>query len=222
MDDQRRQVNLRFSGIQEDEGENWQHTQKKVGKIIQQRLNITPTFDRVYRAGKPSAQRPRDVIARFSRIADRDAIFRDRRKLKGSNVYINEDFCSRTAEHRKEQMNAYHYARRNGKIAYFNYKTLVVKEPTVERRTGEGGIAFPRVPRTPTAHTLPPPRETNGQTPDSAWPGLGSGNSDRRQSIASLNQEGVSAPITSNKGARGSSHSQHGSGRQTRQQKGSK
>ena len=63
LDDQRRQVNLRFSGIQEDEGENWQHTQKKVGKIIQQRLNITPTFDRVYRAGKPSNQQPRDVIA---------------------------------------------------------------------------------------------------------------------------------------------------------------
>ena len=101
LDDQRRQINLRFSGIQENEGENWQQTQNKVSKIIQQRMNITPIFDRVYRVGKPSAQRPRDVITRFSKIADRDAVFRDRKKLKGSNIYINEDFCSRTIELRK-------------------------------------------------------------------------------------------------------------------------
>ena len=118
LDDQRRQVNLRFSGIPEDEGENWQQTQIKVSKIIQQRLNISPVFDRVYRVGKPSSQRPREVITRFSKIADRDAVFRDRKKLKGTNIYINEDFCSRTTELRKEQMNTYHYARRNGKIAH--------------------------------------------------------------------------------------------------------
>ena len=92
LDDQRRQINLRFSGIQEAEGENWEQSQQKLGRILQEKLNINPSFERVYRVGRPSAQRSRDIIARFSKIAERDAVFRDRRKMKGSNIYINEDF----------------------------------------------------------------------------------------------------------------------------------
>ena len=231
LDDQRRQVNLRFSGILENEGETWQQTQNKVSKIIQQRLSISPVFDRVYRVGKPSAQRPRDIITRFSRVADRDAVFRDRKKLKGTNVYINEDFCSRTTERRREQMNTYHYARRNGKIAYFNYRTLVVKEPPTEGRIGEGegvgGAASADIPRTPrTPHTprtsTPTPsaatpsqlQGADGQMPRStppAWPKLGGGN---KKSVATHSREGTNATST---GTRGGSHSQRGSYRETRQ-----
>ena len=81
LDDQRRQINLRFTGVQEDDGENWQQSQHKIGKLLRDRMNINPSFDRVYRVGKPSSQRTRDVIARFSKIADRDAVFRERKKL---------------------------------------------------------------------------------------------------------------------------------------------
>ena len=223
LDDQRRQINLRFSGIQENEGENWQQTQNKVNKIIQQRMNITPVFDRVYRVGKPSAQRPRDVITRFSKIADRDAVFRDRKKLKGSNIYINEDFCSRTIELRKEQMNTYHFARRNGKIAFFNYRTLVVKEPSADNQTGEGGTASLAVPRTPTPatpteRTPARPQGAEGQAPRSTpptWPKVGGGN---KKSEGSHNREGANATSA---GTRGGSHSQRGNGRETRQSRSS-
>ena len=54
LDDQRRQNNLRFSGISEGEAENWQQCQQKVSKILHERFNITPSFERVYRVGKSS------------------------------------------------------------------------------------------------------------------------------------------------------------------------
>ena len=36
LDDQHRQINLRFSGIQEAEGENWEQSQQKLGRILQE------------------------------------------------------------------------------------------------------------------------------------------------------------------------------------------
>ena len=94
-------------------------------------------------------------------------------------------------------MDAYHQARKNGKIAYFNYRTLVVKEPPLRTGTGEEGPASPGEPRTPTTSTPPTPQGTDRQTQgytSSAWPRLDGGNNDRWQFVASSNGEGAKAP----------------------------
>ena len=69
-------------------------------------------------------------------------MFQDRRKLKGTDVFVNEDFCPGTIEVRKSQMDDFHTARKQGKIVYFNYRTLVVKDP---RESGRGGQDNPPV-----------------------------------------------------------------------------
>lgn len=94
---------------------------------LRDRFNIRPTFERISRVGKPSSpQHPRDIIVRFSSFSVRDQILRNR-------IFINEDFCPGTVEVRKNQMEKYHAAR-SGKFVFFNYRTLVVKEP----RSGSG------------------------------------------------------------------------------------
>ena len=100
--------------------------------MIRDRFNQTPAFERVHRVGKATNQRakPRDIVARFTRFQDRDAVFQERRKLKGTNIYINEDLCPNLVDVRRGQMDALREARRQGKVAFFSYRPLVVRERT--------------------------------------------------------------------------------------------
>ena len=94
LDDQSRRNNLRFTGIPEVSGENWEQCQMKVSKVITYHLNIPAVnFERVHRVGKIMNQRPRDIVAKFARFTERESVFRARRKLKGTNIFIHEDYC---------------------------------------------------------------------------------------------------------------------------------
>lgn len=145
MDDQGRRNNFRICGVPEEAGENWEKCQHKVENMLRDRFNIRPTFERISRVGKPSSpQHPRDIIVRFSSFSVRDQILRNR-------IFINEDFCPGTVEVRKNQMEKYHAAR-SGKFVFFNYRTLVVKEP----RSGSGSENT-KVSSAGLASTTPPP-----------------------------------------------------------------
>ena len=101
----------------------------KVTNVITDHLSIPAVnFDRVHRVGKIMNQRPRDIVAKFARFTERESVFRARRKLKGMNIFINEDYCRGTMDVRRNQMDNIREARRNGKIAFFNYRTLVVRD----------------------------------------------------------------------------------------------
>ena len=95
LEDQSRRNNLRFEGIVEETGENWEQTAKKVEVIVRERLGITDTIqiERAHRVGKFNSERPRLVVAKFLRFNDRENILRSSGKLKGTNIYINEDLC---------------------------------------------------------------------------------------------------------------------------------
>lgn len=145
MDDQGRRNNFRICGVPEEAGANWEKCQHKVENMLRDRFNIRPTFERISRVGKPSSpQHPRDIIVRFSSFSVRDQILRNR-------IFINEDFCPGTVEVRKNQMEKYHAAR-SGKFVFFNYRTLVVKEP----RSGSGSENT-KVSSAGLASTTPPP-----------------------------------------------------------------
>lgn len=162
LDDQSRRNNLRFAGIPEESGETWEQCQVKVAKIVKDRLNIPEVnLERAHRIGKINSQRPRDIIAKFSRFPERDAVFRARTELKGTNLYVNEDYCPGTMDARRQQMDALRDARRSGKLAFFNYRTLVVRDRLRSEAGGRSGqgregqaTAGPRSPRTPP--TTPP------------------------------------------------------------------
>ena len=142
LDDQSRRNNLRFSGVPELPGENWEQSQHKIAKLLQDKMNMKNTeFDRVHRVGRFSNDRPRDIVAKFSKFPERDDVYRNRRKLMGTNIFINEDLCPATMEIRREQMDKLREARSNGRIAYFNYRTLVVRG---QRGGGSGAQSYRR------------------------------------------------------------------------------
>ena len=76
MDDQGRRNNLRFSGITENNGENWEQSQMKITNIIREKLNIKDIgFERVHRVGRPTTRGPRDIVAKFKTYPDRESVF---------------------------------------------------------------------------------------------------------------------------------------------------
>ena len=48
-------------------------------------------------------------------------------KLKGKNIFINEDFCQPTLDHSKELWKEVKLSREEGKVAYLQYRSIVVK-----------------------------------------------------------------------------------------------
>ena len=84
MDDQHRRPNLRFSGVPEIKDENWEQSFKKIDTILKEKFAMNTKLEKVQRIGKPSTQRPRDLIVKFSMCNDRDAVLRNRKVLKGT------------------------------------------------------------------------------------------------------------------------------------------
>ena len=77
--------------------------------------------------GKHKRNRPRTIIFKLNKFKDKQKILRNARNLKDTGIFIYEDFCDDTMELRKslwEQVLEHH---RQNKIAYLNYKIIVVR-----------------------------------------------------------------------------------------------
>ena len=66
------------------------------------------------------------------RFKDKTKIFQNANKLKGQNIFINNDFSKATLELRKDLMVEVKRLRELGKIAYLNYTTIVSREKVEE------------------------------------------------------------------------------------------
>lgn len=153
QEDYSRRNNLRIDGLEEDPGENWEMTHNKVQRLAREKLGMGEVqLERAHRVG-PSLRvhedgppRPRTIVARFFRYSDRQQALRNSSKLKNSNIYLNEDLCEASVQVRKAQLPELRKARAEGKIAYFSYTKLVVKER--RERTGTIGVSTDSCPVT--------------------------------------------------------------------------
>ncbi|KAK4309380.1 hypothetical protein Pmani_018985 [Petrolisthes manimaculis] len=106
--DYNRRCNLRISGVPEQQGvETWEVTANTVKKLLQDKLQLpSMQIERAHRTGQAShvTGRPRTIVARFERYGDREAVFRNAKKLRGTNIFINDDLCPASLELRKIQM----------------------------------------------------------------------------------------------------------------------
>ncbi|KAK3884929.1 hypothetical protein Pcinc_010772 [Petrolisthes cinctipes] len=129
QEDYSRRNNLRISGIVEKPGETWEETAISVSKLIEEKLQLPAVkLERAHRTGPVSPSRPRIVTARFEKFHEREAVMRNARKLKGSNIYIDEDLCQTSQEIRKSQIPLMKKARAEGKIAFFKHTRLIIKD----------------------------------------------------------------------------------------------
>ena len=94
--------NLLFTGIPENSHEDPEHTVKD---ILQNKLGIPGVeLERVHRIGPYNSNktnRPRTILAKFSRFKDREMVRKNANKLKGTRIGIHEQFGKETNDRRK-------------------------------------------------------------------------------------------------------------------------
>ena len=134
LEDEMRKTNIIVSGMPEEPAENSEVCHMKMIKLIKEKMeinNIRPHT--VYRLGKKTTYQdstnkyPRNILMKFSSENERNCIFNKKKLLKGTNIFLREDLSKGTTEARKSQREDLSNAIKQGKYAYFNFKTLVVK-----------------------------------------------------------------------------------------------
>lgn len=123
-------MNLRLTGVnQQNPGETWDQTATIVFNIFKDKLQMSSiALERAHRTGRQDPQHPRPIVVRFEKYCDREAVLRNARKLKGTNIYVNEDLCPASQALRTSQLPQLKQARAQGKIAFFKYTRLIIKE----------------------------------------------------------------------------------------------
>lgn len=136
QEDYSRRKNLKINGIEEADRETWEQSTARVSKLLEERLQLPNIeLERVHRVGQRHNNQARPLIARFVRFSDREAVLRNSAKLRGTQIFVNEDLCPASQEIRRAKLPLLKQARSEGKIAYFNYTKLVIKErPTTGSR----------------------------------------------------------------------------------------
>ena len=73
------------------------------------------------------------MICCLRNFKDKENILKNCRKLKGTNIFVSEDFSQETLEHRRELWKEVKRLREEeDKIAYLNYRSIVVGSKNTE------------------------------------------------------------------------------------------
>ena len=133
-----RRENLKFKGILEDENESSLITQRKIRDLIINKLKLDAgknmIFQRCHRLRKTTSANA-DIIGRFSWYGDRESVWNNRSMLKGSDIYINEDFPEEMEKRRTRLYPILKAARSKKMKATLNKDKLIVEGKTYQLET---------------------------------------------------------------------------------------
>ena len=105
LEDRSRGNNLRVDGLKKIDNETWEQTEEIRQQMICDVLELEGiNIQRAHRAGNKSNKRnaPRTIVAKFASYKDKQAIFSVAKKLKGKDIYINEDYSKETLKKRRK------------------------------------------------------------------------------------------------------------------------
>ena len=133
LENQSRRSNVIIDGIPDVKSESWSDAEIKVKNVFTDHLKIDPKLieiERAHRVGKyDPTGRPRSIVAKLLRFKDKEEIFKRSKNLKGTNIYINEDFSESVRQKRKDLLPQLKAERQKGNIAYLKFDKLVVHPP---------------------------------------------------------------------------------------------
>lgn len=71
-------------------------------KVFEEKFQINKDIEmeRAHRTGKPGADRPRPIVVKFLRNKDRSTILQHTKDLKGTKIYLNEDYTDAISKKR--------------------------------------------------------------------------------------------------------------------------
>ena len=122
--------NLQIDGVAEENGE----YERKVKEIFMDKLELENDIiiERAHRARKSKyckKDQRRTIVYNLLSYKDKVKVLQNCKKLKGSHIYINEDFCQATLQYRKELWKEVKRLREEeDKIAYLQYRSIMVKD----------------------------------------------------------------------------------------------
>ena len=104
LEDRSRRYNLRTDGVTERKGETWEQCEEEIQNIFKKKLGLENNdIERAHRSkGKTSSNKPRTIVCKLWFYKQKKEVLKNVKKLKGCNIFINEDFCFETMQRRKE------------------------------------------------------------------------------------------------------------------------
>ena len=108
----------------------------KVQRLLSEELDINDVvIERAHRVKAYSHEkknskklRSRTIVCKLLSFVDKTRILKSSHHLKGTTYYVKEDFSKETLAYRKELWEKVKALRKEGKVAYLNYESIVVKE----------------------------------------------------------------------------------------------
>ena len=131
LEDRSRRNNLRINGIKEGKNETWEECEERVNCFLEEKLDMDTRkiwIERADRVGEKKRGQEIQIVVQFKNYKNKLDIFRNCKKLKGTNFSIFEDFNKETASTRKKKWKEVLKNRNDGKISYLQYKTVICKE----------------------------------------------------------------------------------------------
>ena len=102
LENYNRRENLKFDGIDESPHETTHDTTEKIYNILSTVLKLTDArqfkLQACHRVGHKVQGKPRSILIRFNWRADRDKVWQNRRELKGTKIFMREDFSVKTEQ----------------------------------------------------------------------------------------------------------------------------
>lgn len=150
MDDNGRRANIIIDGLEDKTDETPEQTQHKVQSLLKEKLDVSIQLENASRIGRNTASssvegaaarsKPRMVLVRFNKISERQSVMKQSSKLKGTNVFLNDDVCRATMDIRRGKLEELKMKRKQGFIAYFSGADIKVvgrRQNTVVSENGE-------------------------------------------------------------------------------------
>lgn len=111
-----------------------QCTEGKVRQLLVEKLELDSKsikFEFVYPKGKYEEQnnRLRPIVLKLLRLKDKEEILKRGNKLRGTRIFLNEDFTENVKRKRMELRPKLKEARESGQIAFLRYDQLIGHQP---------------------------------------------------------------------------------------------
>ena len=121
-------------GVIESEKETWEETEEKVLNIFTNELGIREAIviERAHRTKKrrhsTNENRPQTIVLKLLNYKDKQKILKSAKKLRGTGIFINEDFSRETVEIRKKKWEKVLELRAQGKYAILQYDQIISRD----------------------------------------------------------------------------------------------
>ena len=124
LEDRSRRNNLRIYGITETNDETWEKCEEHVEQVFSEKLGLknirVERAHRVKRRKGDKSKKSRAILCNLLSFKEKRLFMNNANKIKGTNIFIDEDYSFETIEYRKKSWDEVKHLRSQGHVAYLN------------------------------------------------------------------------------------------------------